>query len=167
MSNEVQVRSSATARTSKRRVGRFGFMFQLSTAGWAAPTPRVAFRRRSARVSPERRFTESKPAQDGPYATGAPRRCTFREERRALPPSKGAAPDLQRWQGRFDERQMHVRHDTLRVELDRRTCQLQCGTCPRACAAHSTLSTHGSYPCMVWPWVAALRRQEGLGGLAY
>ncbi len=140
---------------------------RLSTAGFAAPTPPVAFTSRSARVAPERCFTDSQPAQDGPYATGAPRRCTSRAERRALPPSKGAAPDLQRWQRRFDERQMHARHDTLRVQLDGRTCQLPCGACPRACIAHSTLGTHGSCPCMVRPWVAALRRQEGLGCIAY
>jgi hypothetical protein len=40
MSNKVQFRSSSpAARTSKRRVGWFGFMSQLPTAGWAAPTP--------------------------------------------------------------------------------------------------------------------------------
>ena len=121
----------------------------------------MAFRRRSARVAPERCFTDGKPAQDGPYATGAPRRCTSRAERRALPPSTGAAPDLQGPHGRSDERQMHVRHDTLPAERDGRPWPLPCGACPRACTAHSTLSTRGACPCMVRPWRAALRWQEG------
>jgi hypothetical protein len=94
-------------------------------------------------------FADSQPAQDSPALTqqcGAPRRCTSRAARRALPPSKGAAPDLQRRQGRFDERLMHVTHATLRVELDRHTCQLPCGACQRACTAHSALGAHGSLP---------------------
>ena len=46
--------------------------------------------------------------RDGPHATGAPRRCTSRAERRALPPSMGAAPDLQRRPRRSDERRMRA-----------------------------------------------------------
>ena len=99
--------------------------------------------------------------------SGAPRRCTSRAERRALPPSKGAAPDLQGPHGRSDERRMHVRHDTLPAELDRRTWPLPRGACPRACTAHSTLSTHGACPSTVRPWLAALRWQEGSGVAAH
>jgi hypothetical protein len=117
-------------------------------------------------------FTDSKPAQDspyGPHATGAPRRCTSRAARRALPPLKGAAPDLQRRQGRFDERLMHVRNDTLRAELDRRTCQLQCGACARACPAHSILSPAPTPLARVWcgrGWPLCVDKR-GLGGRAY
>ena len=136
ISNEVQFRcSNAAGRTSKRRVGWFGFLSESSTAGLAAPTPTVAFRRQSARVAPERCFTDGNPAQDGPYATGAPRRCTSRAERRALPPSKGAAPGLQRRQGRSDERQMRVTHDDRHTVELWWACLLVAARHVRLCAA--------------------------------
>jgi hypothetical protein len=69
-SNEVQFRSSsATARTSKRRVGWFGFMSPLSTAGWAAPTHRMDSGAEVLALHLSDAFTDSQPAQDGPYAT--------------------------------------------------------------------------------------------------
>jgi hypothetical protein len=140
------------------RVGWFGFLSQWSTAGLATPTPRVASGAEVLALHLRDASVMANPLKTAlTQQCGAPRRCTSRAARRALPPSKGAAPDLQRWQGRFDKRQMHARHDTLCVELDGRTCQLPCGACPRECTAHSTLSTHDSCPSMVRPWLAALR----------
>ena len=147
-------------------LGRIHVLVVVETVAIAAPTHRADSGAEVLSLHLSDALVKANPNGRSATQSGAPRRCTSRAGRRALPPSKGAAPDLQRWQRRFDERQMHVRHDTSHAELDGRVCYLACGACALVCTAHSTLSTHGSCPCLVRPWLAAMRRQEGLGGLA-
>ncbi len=110
-------------------------------------------------------FTDSPPARDSPALTrpahlGA---VHFVQSVAHFLHRRALRRVCKRRQRRFDERQMHMRHDTLRVELDGRTCLLPCGACPRACIAHSALGTHGSlsvYGAAV-AGCFALRREVG------
>ena len=86
------------------------------------------------------------PKGTSPSANGAPRRCTCRAARRALRPSKGAAPDLQRLRSRFYERRGGCTWQaaySLALLGASATYKAPCGACPCLCTA---LAKHRAVP---------------------